>query len=89
MHKNKQTNNIKKMQTIRMQILEKMHEKNQQQNKQGVKKMSENIKERTEKLCKIIESCWDENNPNDGLTFDQRLEKKLSKEDYNMVTGDY
>lgn len=30
MHKNKQTNNIKKMQTIRMQILEKMHEKNQQ-----------------------------------------------------------
>lgn len=31
------------------------------------------IKEKCEKATAFIESCWDENNPNDGLTFDERL----------------
>ena len=29
-------------------------------------------------MTKLIESCWDENNPNDGLTFDERLEQKTA-----------
>ena len=37
------------------------------------------FKERAEKLTQIIESCWDENNPNDGLTFDERLSQKLEE----------
>lgn len=37
------------------------------------------FKHKCESLCELIESCWDENNPNDGLTFDERLEKKLSE----------
>lgn len=46
-------------------------------------------KEKANRLCEIIESCWDENNPNDGKTFDERLAEKLNREDYNMVTEDF
>ena len=34
------------------------------------------FKEKCEKATRFIESCWDENNPGDGLTFDERLEKR-------------
>lgn len=37
----------------------------------------ENMKETCDKMTEIIESCWDENNPDDGLTFDERLHQKL------------
>lgn len=50
---------------------------------------NDDFKERMEKLTRIIESCWDENNPGDGLSFDERLERKLSREDYDLVTGDF
>lgn len=40
--------------------------------------MSEdNIKKACDKMTEIIESCWDENNPDDGLSFDERLHQKL------------
>lgn len=39
----------------------------------------EEFKKKCEALTKLIESCWDENNPHDGLTFDERLNKKLSE----------
>ena len=29
-----------------------------------------------EDMTKLIESCWDSNNPNDGKTFDERLNEK-------------
>ena len=35
------------------------------------------IKPVCDKMTEIIESCWDENNPGDGLTFDERLRKKM------------
>lgn len=35
------------------------------------------MKETCDKMTEIIESCWDENNPDDGLTFDERLHQKL------------
>lgn len=42
------------------------------------------FKQKCEGMTKLIESCWDENNPDDGLSFDERLEKKLSEnEDMN------
>ncbi|WP_198016036.1 hypothetical protein [Methanobrevibacter wolinii] len=41
--------------------------------------MSEEFKKKCDKLTELIESCWDENNPNDGLTFDERLQKRLSE----------
>ena len=28
-------------------------------------------------MTRLIESCWDENNPDDGLTFDERLAMKV------------
>lgn len=41
--------------------------------------MSNDFKRKCDDLTDLIESCWDENNPDDGLTFDERLEKKLSE----------
>lgn len=32
-------------------------------------------------MTKLIESCWDKNNPNDGLTFDERLAAKVANLD--------
>lgn len=34
-------------------------------------------KEKVDQATQIIESCWDENNPDDGKTFDQRLQEKI------------
>lgn len=40
---------------------------------------NEMFKRKCDKLTDLIESCWDENNPNDGLTFDERLQKALNE----------
>ena len=37
------------------------------------------IKAACDKMTEIIESCWDENNPDDGLSFDERLHKKMEE----------
>ena len=47
-----------------------------------------NMKKATDKMTEIIESCWDENNPWDWLTFDERLHRKmesLSPEDKELM----
>ena len=45
-----------------------------------IKKMvSEQFKRNIDRAVEIIESCWDENNPNDGLTFDERLNKVIEE----------
>ena len=36
------------------------------------------FKESCEDMTELIISCWDENNPNDGLTFDERLAQKTA-----------
>lgn len=41
-------------------------------------KNRENFKKKCDNLTNLIESCFDEN-PEDGLTFDERLEKKLNE----------
>ena len=33
----------------------------------------EEFKKNVNKAVEYIESCWDENNPNDSRTFDERL----------------
>lgn len=40
--------------------------------------VSEKFKQDIDKAVSLIESCWDENNENDGLTFDERLDKVIS-----------
>lgn len=35
------------------------------------------FKQSCEDMTKLIESCWDENNPDDGRTFDERLHEKI------------
>jgi hypothetical protein len=40
--------------------------------------VSEQFKRNTDKAVSLIESCWDENNENDGLTFDERLDKVIA-----------
>lgn len=35
------------------------------------------FEESCEDMTELIESCWDENNPDDGLTFDERLKNKI------------
>lgn len=37
-----------------------------------------NFKKSCEDMTELIISCWDENNPNDGLTFDERLAAKTA-----------
>ena len=40
--------------------------------------MNEDFKKSCDDMTKLIESCWDENNPNDGKTFDERLAEKTA-----------
>ena len=40
--------------------------------------VSEKFKQDIDKAVSLIESCWDENNENDGLTFDERLDKVIA-----------
>ena len=40
--------------------------------------MIKNFQESCEDMTELIISCWDENNPNDGLTFDERLATKTA-----------
>lgn len=35
------------------------------------------FKESCTDMTELIVSCWDENNPDDGLTFDERLAQKI------------
>ena len=37
------------------------------------------FKKSCENMTDLIVSCWDENNPNDGKTFDERLAEKTAK----------
>ena len=39
--------------------------------------VSEEYKDRINKVTRFIESCWDCNNPDDGLTFDERIRVKM------------
>lgn len=41
--------------------------------------VNEKFKKNIENITALIESCWDENNPNDGLTFDERLQRRLNE----------
>ena len=41
--------------------------------------VNEEFKRKINDMTELIESCWDENNPNDGLTFDERLQKRLNE----------
>ena len=39
-------------------------------------------------MTEIVESCWDQNNPGDGLSFEERLHQKmesLSPEDKELL----
>ena len=39
--------------------------------------MSKSFTESCTDMTELIISCWDENNPNDGKTFDERLTEKV------------
>ena len=44
-----------------------------------VKFMSiETFKKKIDIAVELIESCWDENNPNDGKSFDERLDEIIN-----------
>lgn len=43
-------------------------------------------KEEINKLTAKIES-WDENNPGDVRSFDERLKEKLTHEEYELITS--
>lgn len=45
------------------------------------------LKEEINKLTQKIESCWDENNPGDVRSFDERLKQKLTPEEYELITS--
>lgn len=52
--------------------------------------VSEEFKKNIEDMTALIESCWDCNNPDDGLTFDERLAIKLSENpDLKKFSEDY
>lgn len=37
-----------------------------------------NFMESCANMTELIISCWDENNPNDGSSFDERLAEKIA-----------
>jgi len=41
--------------------------------------VNEEFKRKINDMTVLIESCWDCNNPDDGLSFDERLEMKLNE----------
>ena len=41
--------------------------------------VSEKFKQNIDKATDLIISCWDENNPDDGLTFDERLARAINE----------
>lgn len=45
--------------------------------KKGEKRMRP-AKEKINKATKLIEGCWDENNPDDNRTFDERLAETIA-----------
>lgn len=55
--------------------------------------MNNNELNSIENMTELIVSCWDSNNPDDGLTFDERLAQKTAnlkgtdKEVMNRVIG--
>lgn len=40
----------------------------------------EEFKKKIDKLVAVMEECFDENNPNDGRTFDERLNQRLAED---------
>lgn len=46
--------------------------------------MLEKFKEDVDKATKFIESCFDENNQQDGKSFDQRINERLNKLEDNV-----
>ncbi len=38
----------------------------------------ENFKRKCDQLTDLMESCFDENNPDDGLNFEERVARKLN-----------
>ena len=36
------------------------------------------FKKKIDEAVSFIESCWDENNPGDGKTFDERVEDRMN-----------
>ena len=46
-------------------------------NNGGEHMVSEEFKKKIDLSVELIESCWDENNPNDGKTFDKRLNEVI------------
>ena len=40
--------------------------------------MKPETKEKINKAIQLIENCWDENNPDDNRTFDERLAETIA-----------
>ena len=47
--------------------------------------MKEETKMLIDQSVDIIVSCWDENNPDDGKSFDERLEEKIMSEENSQI----
>ena len=48
-----------------------------QKKKYGVNKIMKQWKKDIEDATDFLVSCWDENNPEDNLTFDERVRSRL------------
>ena len=44
-----------------------------------IKMVSDEFKQKIDATTEFIESCWDENNPDDGLTFDERVQERMEE----------
>lgn len=47
--------------------------------------MKEETKIKFDKAVEIIVSCWEENNPNSELTFDERLNQRIDEEQDEII----
>lgn len=49
--------------------------------------MMEEFKRKVDLAVEVIESCFDENNPNDNFSFDERLQRKINNCEDEVVRG--
>lgn len=47
--------------------------------------VSEKFKKNIDAATAFIESCWDENNEGDGLSFDERVESRIDGLDEDVA----
>ena len=59
-------------------VIKKENQRKQKKSDKMCVNMTIDRKKKIDQATRIIESCWDDNNPEDGKTFDERLTEAIN-----------